>query len=138
MNSIIKLSNGETIIAEIVHQDDKTTSVLEPLQLIIEESEDTGRPVMVALNWVPLTKKINLVELKTNHVVAVADCDEEVNNYYIKSLAVLKGDKEKLQEILEREREELDYDEEEDESDPWMNKFSKPIESSNTTSTMVY
>ena len=138
MNSIIKLSNGETIIAEIVHQDDKTTSVLEPLQLIIEESEDTGRPVMVALNWVPLTKKINLVELKTNHVVAVADCDEEVNNYYIKSLAVLKGDKEKLKEILEREREELDYDEEEDESDPWMNKFSKPIESSNTTNTMVH
>jgi hypothetical protein len=138
MNSIIKLSNGETIIAEIVHQDDKTTSVLEPLQLIIEESEDTGRPVMVALNWVPLTKKINLVELKTNHVVAVADCDEEVNNYYIKSLAVLKGDKEKLKEILEREREELDYDEEEDESDPWMNKFSKPIDSSNTTSTMVH
>ena len=138
MNSIIKLSNGETIIAEIVHQDDKTTSVLEPLQLIIEESEDTGRPVMVALNWVPLTKKINLVELKTNHVVAVADCDEEVNNYYIKSLAVLKGDKEKLKEILEREREELDYDEEEDESDPWMNKFSKPIESSNTPNTMVH
>ena len=138
MNSIIKLSNGETIIAEIVHQDDKTTSVLEPLQLIIEESEDTGRPVMVALNWVPLTKKINMVELKTNHVVAVADCDEEVNNYYIKSLAVLKGDKEKLKEILEREREELDYDEEEDESDPWMNKFSKPIESSNTTNTMVH
>ena len=138
MNSIIKLSNGETIIAEIVHQDDKTTSVLEPLQLIIEESEDTARPVMVALNWVPLTKKINLVELKTNHVVAVADCDEEVNNYYIKSLAVLKGDKEKLKEILEREREELDYDEEEDESDPWMNKFSKPIESSNTTNTMVH
>lgn len=138
MNSIIKLSNGETIIAEIVHQDDKTTSVLEPLQLIIEESEDTGRPVMVALNWVPLTKKINLVELKTNHVVAVADCDEEVNNYYIKSLAVLKGDKEKLKEILEREKEEFDYDEEEDESDPWMNKFSKPIDSSNTTSTMVH
>lgn len=138
MNSIIKLSNGETIIAEIVHQDDKTTSVLEPLQLIIEESEDTGRPVMVALNWVPLTKKINLVELKTNHVVAVADCDEEVNNYYIKSLAVLKGDKEKLKEILEREKEELDYDEEEEESDPWMNKFSKPIDSSNTTNTMVH
>ena len=138
MNSIIKLSNGETIIAEIVHQDDKTTSVLEPLQLIIEESEDTGRPVMVALNWVPLTKKINLVELKTNHVVAVADCDEEVEKYYIKSLAILKGDRDKLREILAQEKEELDYDDEEDESDPWIDKFSKPLESSNTTNTMVH
>jgi hypothetical protein len=138
MNSIIKLSNGETIIAEIVHQDDKTTSVLEPLQLIIEESEDTGRPVMVALNWVPLTKKINMVELKTNHVVAVADCDEEVEKYYIKSLAILKGDRDKLREILAQEKEELDYDDEEDESDPWIDKFSKPLESSNTTNTMVH
>lgn len=138
MNSIIKLSNGETIIAEIVHQDDKTTSVLEPLQLIIEESEETGRPVMIALNWVPLTKKINMVELKTNHVVAVADCDEEVNNYYIKSLAILKGDRDKLREILAQEKEELDYDDEEDESDPWIDKFSKPLESSNTTNTMVH
>jgi hypothetical protein len=138
MNSIIKLSNGETIIAEIVHQDDKTTSVLEPLQLIIEESEETGRPVMIALNWVPLTKKINMVELKTNHVVAVADCDEEVENYYIKSLAILKGDRDKLREILAQEKEELDYDDEEDESDPWIDKFSKPLESSNTTNTMVH
>lgn len=138
MNSIIKLSNGETIIAEIVHQDDKTTSVLEPLQLIIEESEETGRPVMIALNWVPLTKKINMVELKTNHVVAVADCDEEVEKYYIKSLAILKGDRDKLREILAQEKEELDYDDEEDESDPWIDKFSKPLESSNTTNTMVH
>jgi hypothetical protein len=138
MNSIIKLSNGETIIAEIVHQDDKTTSLLEPLQLIIEESEETGRPVMIALNWVPLTKKINMVELKTNHVVAVADCDEEVENYYIKSLAILKGDRDKLREILAQEKEELDYDDEEDESDPWIDKFSKPLESSNTTNTMVH
>ena len=85
-----------------------------------------------------MTKKINLVELKTNHVVAVADCDEEVEKYYIKSLAILKGDRDKLREILAQEKEELDYDDEEDESDPWIDKFSKPLESSNTTNTMVH
>lgn len=120
MNSIIKLTNGETIIAEIVHQDDKTTSVLEPLQLIIEESTDNGRPIMLALNWIPLTKKINLVELKTNHVVAIAQCDEEIDRYYIRSLSVLKG-----------EKKEIEWDEDE------LNE-SELFEFSNTTNTMVH
>ena len=89
MNSIIKLTNGETIIAEIVHQDETTTSVLEPLLLDIGESE-SGRPMMVAMTWIPLTKSINMVNLSTSHVVAIADVDEDINAYYIRSLAVLK------------------------------------------------
>jgi len=89
MNSIIKLTNGETIIAEIVHQDEMTTSVLEPLLLDIGESE-SGRPMMVAMTWIPLTKSINMVNLSTSHVVAIADVDEDINAYYIRSLAVLK------------------------------------------------
>jgi hypothetical protein len=89
MNSIIKLTNGETIIAEIVHQDETTTSVLEPLLLDIGESE-SGRPMMVAMTWIPLTKSINMVNLSTSHVIAIADVDEDINAYYIRSLAVLK------------------------------------------------
>ena len=89
MNSIIKLTNGETIIAEIVHQDETTTSVLEPLLLDIGESE-SGRPMMVAMTWIPLTKSINMVNLSTSHVIAIADVDEDINAYYIRSLAMLK------------------------------------------------
>jgi len=89
MNSIIKLTNGETIIAEIVHQDETITSVLEPLLLDIGESE-SGRPMMVAMTWIPLTKSINMVNLSTSHVIAIADVDEDINAYYIRSLAVLK------------------------------------------------
>ena len=90
MNSIIKLTNGETIIAEVVHEDETTTSVLEPLALSMEESE-SGRPMMVAMSWVPLTKKINMVNLKSSHVVAIYDCDEPMNEYYQRSLDILKG-----------------------------------------------
>lgn len=145
MNSIIKLTNGETIIAEIVHQDDDTTSVLEPLALEIGEGE-TGKPMMVAMTWIPLTKKINMVNLKSHHVVAVADTDDEMDAYYIKSLAILKGDVDKLREIIREEagveeldeiiervqsaEKEFDLDEE---SDPWMEKFGQPIEVSANT-----
>jgi len=138
MNNIIKLTNGETIIAEVVHQDEDITSILEPLQLIIEESEKTGRPVMVALSWIPLTKKVNMVNLKTQHVVAVAECDEEINKYYIRSLAVMKGDHEKLKQLLAEEKEIHDWDDDEEEYDPWVEKFGKPLESSNSANTMVH
>lgn len=134
MNSIIKLTNGETIIAEIVHQDDHTTSVMEPLALEIAES-DSGKPMMVALTWVPLTKKVNMVNLRSSHVVAVSDVDDEMDQYYEKSLAILKGDTEKLKEIIQRETEVDSLDEDPDgflklaeEPDPWMDAFGQPIE----------
>lgn len=135
MNSIIKLTSGETIIAEIVHEDEKITSVLEPLALEIGEAE-TGRPMMVAMTWVPLTKKINMVNLNTNHVIAIADVDEEMNAYYEKSLAVLKNDLDKLREILREEADVEDLEEiherimhaEIEENDPWIDKFGKPVE----------
>lgn len=128
MYSIIKLTNGETIIAEIVNQDDQYVSVLEPLALEIAESE-SGKPMMVALTWVPLTKKINMVNLKTLHVVAISDCDDEIGSYYEKSLAVLKGDVEKLREILSNVEDKNDLDGiADDNDDPWMGKYGQPIE----------
>lgn len=147
MNSIIKLTNGETIIAEIAHQDETTTSVLEPLALEIGEGE-TGKPMMVAMTWIPLTKKINMVNLNTNHVVAVADTDEDMDAYYIKSLAILKGDVDKLREIMMNEASEEELDEiservrsaetefdldDEEINDPWMDKFGQPVEISANT-----
>lgn len=126
MNSIIKLTNGETIVGEIVHQDETTTSVLEPLALEIGEGE-TGKPIMVAMTWVPLTKKVNMVNLNTNHVVAVADVDEEIDDYYVRSLGILKGNP----SIDESEEPEEEVDEEV--NDPWMEKFGQPIELSANT-----
>lgn len=136
MNSIIKLTNGETIIAEIVHEDENTTSVLEPLCLEVGES-NSGKPMLVALTWIPLTKKVNMVTLKTNHVVAISEVDEDIDLYYRKSLAILKGDTEALREIMKEEatEEEMEYiservreDMEYEEEDPWMDKFGQPLE----------
>ena len=126
MNSIIKMTNGETIIAEIAHQDEYTTSVLEPLALEIAES-DSGKPMMVALTWVPLTKKVNMVNINTSHIVAVADVDEDIDKYYIKSLAILKGDTDKLRELLAEESV-GEVDMETEEEDPWMDAFGQPVE----------
>ena len=148
MNSIIKLTNGETIIAEVAHQDDEVTCVLEPLALEIAESQETGNPMMVALTWVPLTKKVNMVNINTSHVVAVSDTDEDLDKYYKKSLAILKGDVETLREMLLDEatdedvkniKSNIETDElqkKADEPDPWMDTFGKPVEIQTSANTV--
>ena len=132
MNSIIKLTSGETRVAEIIHQDEKITSVLEPLSLEITESGD-GRPMMVAFCWVPLTKKINMINISTNHVIAVSECDESISQYYEKSLAVFKNDEEKLRELYEMGDDGEIHVSEETVADPWMEKFGQPVELSANT-----
>ena len=97
---VVKLTNGETIIAEVVHEDETVTTVLEPLALIVHDGED-GRPVMVAHTWVPLLKKTNAVHLNTQHVVAMAECEREMELYYKRSLAQLKGDVEEFKKLME-------------------------------------
>ena len=139
MNSIIKLTSGETIIAEVAHEDESNTTILEPLSLEIQEGE-SGRPTMVAFTWIPLLKKVNMVNLKTQHVVAIAEVDDEIDLYYRKSLAILKGDSETLREILREEATEEDIEnireqilQEEEIDDPWMEKFGQPVELSANT-----
>ncbi|MEK9696353.1 MAG: hypothetical protein VW270_11340 [Candidatus Poseidoniales archaeon] len=139
MNSIIKLTSGETLVAEVVHEDERHVSILEPMLLEIGESEETGQPMLVALSWVPLTKQVNLVNLKTPHVITVIECDDEISDYYEKSLAILKRDKRKLREIIEKETGISDMKEvhrrlkEADEGmvdldDQWTEKFGTPSE----------
>jgi|SRR6056300_1325309 len=149
MNSIIKLTSGETLIAEVVHEDEQHVSILEPMLLEMGESEETGRPMMVAMSWIPLVKKVNLVNLKTPHVIAVLECDQEISDYYEKSLAIFKGDKKKLREIIEKETgiknmEEVqgrlkEFDEGMvDLDDQWMEKFGTPVDVSANSANTVH
>lgn len=105
MNSpnIIKLINGETIMAEIIDRDEGFLNIVDPVQLEITESEATGKPMLVALTWIPLMEKLNLITLKNDHVVAIAKVDRDIELYYKKSLAILKNDAEALKTLIEEE-----------------------------------
>jgi hypothetical protein len=135
MHSIIKLTSGETLIAEVVNEDEYHVSVIDPLLLEIGEG-DTGNPVMMAMSWIPLLKPVNLVNLKSPHVIAVAECEEEVVLYYKKSLAVLKKDDALLREVAEAERalrqEEIELGWEDEDEDSNVIPFEHVKQSANT------
>jgi len=105
-NRIVKLTRGDTIIGEVVAEDNTHLSIIDPLQLDLAESDD-GNLMMMAMHWIPLTKPINVVTIKNEHVVAVADSDESTWKYYQKSLAVFKGDLKKLKALLREENVEV-------------------------------
>ena len=51
MISIIKLSNGETLLAEVTHKDSSKMTVLNPLKVDI--IQHFGGPAMITTFWVP-------------------------------------------------------------------------------------
>jgi hypothetical protein len=127
--NIIKLSNGETIVGYLIHEDADITSIIDPLALIIDEN-DKGRPMLLAMTWIPLLKETTQIDLKTTHVVAISECDEDIAKYYLKSLAIMKGDIKKLKELVSDDSNYVvddDYDDDDDEEDLWMKKFGKQM-----------
>jgi hypothetical protein len=86
-----------------------------------------------------------MVNLKTSHVIAVAECDDEVSSYYEKSLAIMKHDIRKLQEIMKKETgiddineikrrlaARYQIDDEDEEFDQWVEEFGDTTMTANT------
>jgi hypothetical protein len=114
---IIKLTNGETILCDVHHMDDKSVAVLNPLMLDLAENPNNGRPMLYATSWVPLTEDINVVDIKAGHVIAMATISDEIDLYYRKSLKTFLDEGE---EIIEEDDEEIE--------DRWMEKFGHTVE----------
>jgi hypothetical protein len=106
MNAIVKLINGESLMAEVAHIDEHTTSLIDPLLLQIDERSG-GNPVMIAMTWIPLTKPTTLVHIKNHHVITTCDMDSATEDYYSRSVRILKGGV----EDDEYEEEQIDNDE---------------------------
>ena len=79
----IKLSNGETIIADVLNMTDKRLTVLNPIEVSIKGVSDDSKASMVAYQWLPLIEDENIIEINMFHIVAVADASIRIKEYYV-------------------------------------------------------
>jgi hypothetical protein len=79
----IKLSNGETIIADVLNMTDKRLTVLNPIEVSIKNVSDESKASMVAYQWLPLIEDENIIEINMFHIVAVSDASIRVKEYYV-------------------------------------------------------
>ena len=101
--SIIKLSSGETVLAEVLSYADETydLEVCNPLQLTMTEDLDTRKMQMFTSAWIPLFGDETIIEIRFAHIIAISEATEDMVDYYMGSLEEMRikeGTREELSE----------------------------------------
>jgi hypothetical protein len=99
MCSMIKLTNGETLLAKVIQKDEDHICINDPIQLEMIPT-DQGNS-LTTLSWIPLLNPTNMVALKNMHVLLVYDVEDSMGLYYRKCVAMLKNDVVELKKIVE-------------------------------------
>jgi len=86
--SIIKLVNGETLLAEVTHEDDTHLSIIDPIA--VNMSMRDSSPVLISTIWMPLTKAVNLFHLKQGNIILSSEVDEDMEIYYNKCIDTIR------------------------------------------------
>lgn len=84
----IKLSNGETILADIISFDNNSMKVMNPIEISIRSvsHKDVSAASMVGHQWLPFVEEENIIDVNMAHIVAISVVSEYVENFYVESV----------------------------------------------------
>jgi hypothetical protein len=90
--SIIKLSSGETVLADVLGYDEETYNleILNPLQLKMSEDLSVGKMNMFTSMWIPLFGEETTIDIRSEHIIAMQQAPNEMINYYLDSMKELQ------------------------------------------------
>lgn len=86
--SIIKLSSGETVMADVLSYDEETLDIetKNPLQITMQEDMKSRKMQMFSSAWIPLFGEDTHIEIRFDHIIAIAEAPKEMKEYYSGSL----------------------------------------------------
>ena len=104
---IVRLHNGEDIMAKYTEGADETVLLDNPMQVIFKRIP-TGQTVMMMMPWLPIEViKENIATIFTSDILTTIEPKEDLIEYY--GTAVLEA-----QQRMEKKTPFMDFDEEED------------------------
>ena len=104
--SIIKLVNGETLIAEVSYEDEEHLSVIDPVSVNMQLRNNT--PVLISTIWMPLTKAVNIFHIRQQNVILISPVDEDMQIYYNKCIDTIhESSTEKNSFLLDRKEDQM-------------------------------
>ena len=86
--SIIKLVNGETLLAEVTHEDKEHMSIIDPIEVNVHLRN--GTPVLISTIWMPLTKTVNLFHVRQAHIILESKVDNDMKIYYNRCMETIR------------------------------------------------
>ena len=82
---ILKLSNGETIVADVLDATDRVVTVLNPIE-IKTEINSRNVAVLVGHQWLPMFEDENVMYIHQHHIVGMVHASSDVQEYYVDAL----------------------------------------------------
>lgn len=120
---ILKLTSGETLVTEVIECTDDIITVLNPLEVKTEHI-GRSRSNMVALQWLPLIEKENVIYIREQHVIGMTYAGDDMIDYYKRAIEQILS----TEKTIDRIKEEREFYE----------KLLQMAKQANTTSTMIH
>jgi hypothetical protein len=79
----LKLTNGETILADVLGKTDRYVTILNPIEVSIKGVSTAQKASMIGYQWLPLLDDENIIEVSSMHVIALSDASIEVKEFYV-------------------------------------------------------
>ena len=86
MIHILKLSNGDTIVGDLVSEDEECITLNNPLELQMVNNPMTGTGLM-SMYWLPIDTEIFHVDIRQQHVIVFTEAPHEIQNFYKNSIS---------------------------------------------------
>jgi hypothetical protein len=86
MIHILKLSNGDTIVGDLISEDERCITLNNPLELQIVNNPISGSGLM-SVYWLPIDTEIFHVDIRQQHVIVLSEASTEIQIFYEKSLS---------------------------------------------------
>ncbi len=116
----IKLTSGDTLLVNILSEEDDILTVCNPLQIQIVNNPYNGPGIMSVL-WIPLDFATdNVIDIRQNHVMAITAATEDLEKFYHSSIqnffksarnervnSLMKETNEELRELEKEHKKEL-------------------------------
>ena len=116
----LKLTSGDTLLVNILSEEDDILTVCNPLQIQIVNNPYNGPGIMSVL-WIPLDFATdNVIDIRQNHVMAITAATEDLEKFYHSSIqnffksernervnSLMKETNEELKELEKEHKKEL-------------------------------
>jgi hypothetical protein len=79
----LKLTNGETILADVLGKTERYVTLLNPIEVSIKGVSTAQKASMIGYQWLPLLDDENIIEVSSMHVIALSEASIEVKEFYV-------------------------------------------------------
>ena len=86
MIHILKLSNGDTIVGDLIAETSYCITLNNPLELQLVNNPLSGSGLM-SMYWLPIETETFHVDIRQQHVIVLSEAPNEISQFYKNSVA---------------------------------------------------